>query len=378
MSSKYGILLVGGGRTHQENYAVQFATDPRCELIAVTDEADVEPRRAGWNQELAERLGVPLLPDLDQSLTRPDVHIASVCVEFERRARVAIRCANAGKHLYLDKPLATTNEQAARLVAAVHRAKVKSQMYSMLRMPWVQGAKRLVASGQLGDLVGIHCDLHFAKGRSGTADLNRLRKERFPPRRFTFLDSKRELFTTGVYSIGLMRGLGGRPVRRVYARTANYFFREHQRNDVEDFAAVTLEFEGGLVGTLSGGRIGWLSHPASGPMRLYLIGTRASQLVDASRPRLEVYGDAPAWRPGPPHPEDPMGFWRSTTEIMGGVRKFTWTTMQAATQSDPSFFVDCLETGRESDMSAAEGAEILKVLLAAYHSAATGRPVELA
>ncbi|MDA2929669.1 hypothetical protein MYX84_06950 [Acidobacteria bacterium AH-259-O06] len=72
---------------------------------------------------------------------------------------------------------------------------------------------------------------------------------------------------------------------------------------MEDFAAVTLEFEGGLVGTLSGGRIGWLSHPASGPMRLYLIGTRASQLVDASRPRLEVYGDAPAWRPGPPHPE---------------------------------------------------------------------------
>ena len=40
-NSKYGVLLIGGYRTHQENYARMFAADPRCQLIACSDEPDV-------------------------------------------------------------------------------------------------------------------------------------------------------------------------------------------------------------------------------------------------------------------------------------------------------------------------------------------------
>ena len=275
------------------------------------------------------------------------------------------------------KAVATTNQDAAQLVSAVRRAKVKSQTFSMLGAPWAQRAWRLVRSGQLGDLVGLHCDLLFAKGLTGTADLSRSRREHFPPRRFTFIDSKRELFATGVYSIGLMRWISEKRVRRVYAQTANYFFREHQANDVEDFSAATLEFEGNLVGTLSGGRTGWLSHPGSGPMRLFLIGSRGTQLVDSAQPRLEISSDAPPWRPGKPNPADPMGFWMSTIQAMGGVPKLNWSVISGPAQSDQSSFIDCIEEDRESDMSVVEGAEILKVLLAAYQSAATGRPIEI-
>ena len=376
--SRYGILLLGGGRTHQEAYARDFANDPRCHLIGLTDEQGISAYRAGLNQELAENLGVPLLPDLDEALERSDVQVVSVCVEFERRAQVAIRCAEAGKHVYVDKPLATTDKEAAELVAAIGRTGVKSQMFSMLRTPWAQRAKKLVAGGQLGELVGVHCDLLFAKGVSGTADLSQTRQEHYPPRRFTFVDSKRELFTTGVYSIGLMRWLCDRPVERVYAQTANYFFREHQNNDVEDFAAVTLEFQSGVVGSLSGGRIGWLSHAAAGPIRLYLVGTQRTHLIDAARPRTEVWNDMPRWRPGQPHPGDPMGFWRSTTQAMGGVQKSDWKLVPGSAQSDAAFFIDCLEKGQESDMSVADGAEVLKVLLAAYESAARGQAVDVA
>ena len=38
----YGILLVSGKLTHQENYCQQFAADTRCHLVAVTDEKDVD------------------------------------------------------------------------------------------------------------------------------------------------------------------------------------------------------------------------------------------------------------------------------------------------------------------------------------------------
>ena len=104
-SHPYGILLVAGRRTHQENYALFFASDPRCRLIAVTDEIDVPAYRSTLNQQFAAEMDLPYIPDLDEALAREDVDIASVCAEQERRGRVAVRCAKAGKHLYLDKPM---------------------------------------------------------------------------------------------------------------------------------------------------------------------------------------------------------------------------------------------------------------------------------
>src|SRR5689334_12535221 len=102
---RYGVLLVSGSHTHQENYAAAFAADPRCRLVAVTDEADVDPRRRELNERLAKTLNVPHVADLDQALRLCDVNLVSICAPPERRGRVAVRCAQAGKHLYLDKSL---------------------------------------------------------------------------------------------------------------------------------------------------------------------------------------------------------------------------------------------------------------------------------
>lgn len=376
-SAPLGVLLVTGGRTHQENYAPEFAKDPRCRLVGLTDEADVTPERARWNRELAEALDVPLLPRLDEALERADVHVVSVCSEPERRGRIGALCARAGKHVYMDKPLAASPEEARELVQAVRAAGVRSQMFSLVRTPWAGRARDIVRSGSLGKLLGLHCDLLFAKGPAGTAPGER-REESYPPRRFTFIDSKRELYTTGVYSIGLLRWLTGREVRRVTATTQNYFFREHARNDVEDFGAALLELEGGLTGSITAGRIGWMSHPAGGPIRLELFGERGSAVVDAHRPRIESSSDAPPWTSPPRNPEDPMGFWSSTRAASGEREKTAWTVPETRPPaSDASYFIDCILEGRESDLDASDGRAILDVLFACYRSAAEGRAVEL-
>ena len=108
-----------------------------------------------------------------------------------------------------------------------------------------------------------------------------------------------------------------------------------------------------------------------------LVGSRGTRIVDAAEPRLEISCDAPTWRPGQPHPQDPMAFWGSSTLEAGGVHRFGWRTVGSSGGSDASYFVDCIEAGRESDMSAAHGAAILKVLLAAYESAASGKVVSV-
>jgi predicted dehydrogenase len=372
-----GVLLVGGGRTHQEDYAQAFAADGRARLVGVADEEGVSADRARWNRELAGALGVPLLPSLEAALERPDVHIASVCVEKERRGRVGAVCARAGKHVYMDKPLAGSLEDAADLVAAVRERGVKSQMFSLVRTPWAERARGLVRSGALGDLLALDCDLLFAKGPAGTAP-GTPRKESYPPRRFTFVDSKRELFTTGVYSLGLLRWLSGREVRRVFATTQNYFFAEHARNGVEDFGAAVIELEGGIAASITAGRIGWTSHPAGGPMRLRLTGTRASAVVDAYRPRIEVSSDALPWTPPSRSPEDPMGFWSSTRRASGERPKEAWVLSSAAdVHADARHFLDSIAEDRESDLDAAAGKAILEALFACYRSAATGGVVDL-
>jgi len=64
------------------------------------------------------------------------------------------------------------------------------------------------------------------------------------PDRFELADSKRELSNVGVYPLVQLLSLVGRNVRRVTATTGNYFFAEHQRNNMEDFGQMLLELEG--------------------------------------------------------------------------------------------------------------------------------------
>lgn len=375
---QFGVLLVTGAQTHQENYAGAFLADPRCRLVGLTDEPNVSKRRRQLNERMARELDLPYIPDLDRALARQDVHAVSICAEPERRGRIALRCARAGKHLYLDKSLTPRLAEADQLVRAVRASGVRSHMYSFITRPWAQRTKRIVDSGRLGTLQAIHADTNFAKGRQGTARLGSARQERYPPRPETFqtIEAKRELDNVGVYPVSLVRWLTGLEYRTVFGTTGNYFFKEHQGRDVEDFGLLMLTMEGDLPVTVSAARAGWTSHPASGSNRLILAGSRRTLVVDTQRPRLELYDDQPPWQPPPVNPTDPMGFWSSTQQEVHTMPKLEWLSLSAQ-GSDASYFLDCLEEDRESEMSVVDAAATTEVLLAGYRSAASGDVVTL-
>ncbi|MHC4404514.1 MAG: Gfo/Idh/MocA family protein [Planctomycetota bacterium] len=264
-------------------------------------------------------------------------------------------------------------EEADAVAAAIGRAGVISQMFSQAHGSASMRLRRLVDSGSLGPVKAVHFDLTFAKGPAGTVPVDGPRVERARPRRFETIDSKRELYNIGVYALVSLHWLLGRRVRRVFAATANYFFAEHKRNDMEDYGVALLELDDGLTATLACGRTGWRSHPMGGLNRTCLVGTRGVASIDGGRPRLEVWADEAPWLPPRRHPQDPMGFWKTTYEEVKAAPKQAWLVPPGEGVGDVTCFLDCIEQGKPSDVSADLAADVMKVLMAAYQSAATGR-----
>jgi hypothetical protein len=72
-----------------------------------------------------------------------------------------------------------------------------------------------------------------------------------------------------------------------------------------------------------------------------------------------------------------MGFWTSSTNESGAKPKTAWLTPPVEARDEFAYFLDCVEAGRASDVSADVAAQVNNVLLAAYESAATGAFVNL-
>lgn len=376
---KYGVLLLGGHRTHQENYASLFAEDARCQLVGFADELEAPPERVALAKSLAESLGLPFMPDLDAALAREDVHIVSLCTEVERRGRVGAKCAAAGKHVYLDKPMALNPTDADAIVAAVARSGVRSQMFSNIHSTWARTVQQALISGSIGELQAVHCDVLFSKGHPGSAPVGEKRAEKPVRQRYSFVEAKPEMFDVGVYAVSMVNWLTQKRVTRVFGGTANYFFSEHRDCDVEDFGALLLTLEDGITATIASGRYGWQSHAQGGVRKVHLVGSEATLTFDASANRLEVYAAEPAFEPPPPHPLDPMGMWSSTQAEIGMQPKQQWIDVGSPDDGPREFraFVDCIEKGVESEMNAEFAAHSIEIITAGYRSAATGTVIDL-
>ena len=372
----YGVVAVGGNRTHLENYARTFAADSRCELLAVADQPGLPEYREGLNRLLAAELEVPYLP-LEQALALDGVDIAINCADVERRAPVARAILQAGKHLYADKPLAGSREAAREIAATAAAAGVTTQMFTQVWSGWAQRARAAIDQGVTGPVQALHCDMLMAKGKPGTVAPGR-RRERLGDGRFTFVAAKRELFDMGVYPIAMVQWLSGSRIAEVYAMTGNYFFAEHAALDIEDYGALAMRLDDGRVASICCGRIGATSHARTGEQRITLIAERGIFTFSDASPRLEVYNDQPPFTAPTVHPFDPMQMWSSSQRDIQPRAKDRWVPLAAAAaDADVCAFLDCIDQGRRPQVTVADAVHHVDVILAGYESAVSGNPVAL-
>ncbi len=112
---------------------------------------------AGWDHDAArlaasaKEHGVPPVTDLDHVLARPDVTGVMIAAETSWHARLVEAAAAAGKAIVLQKPLALTLAEADRIVAAVDRAGVPFTLAWQMRVdPQNVEMRALVTGGTLG------------------------------------------------------------------------------------------------------------------------------------------------------------------------------------------------------------------------------------
>jgi predicted dehydrogenase len=277
------------------------ASHPRFELTAVADDGNQPDWVHERNATFAREHGIPYLRDVNRAIADHDVQVAVVSSEAERHCDLSVRAANAGLHVIQDKPMSNRLSECDRVVEAVERSGVRFLMWNRNRLPALVQARGMIDRGDIGDPYAIHVDFYFAKD-AGPPKGSRASGD--PP--LDWLDALKaahvtgadggvgkepmgELSIEGCYPLAYMMMLCGTNVRRVFARTTAHFHQLYVDNDVEDLASVTLQFDGGLLGSLAIGRIGNASHPDIGEIKLHLLGTRGALVVNEARPEVSIH-----------------------------------------------------------------------------------------
>jgi len=142
-----GVAIFGAGRAGNA-HARAISQTAGARLIAVFD-ADAERAAA-----FAEDHGCQAFTSSDEVLRRDDVALVMVALPNFLHERATVDAASAGKHIFLEKPMADTVEECDRMRDAVERAGVQllvahSQRYfgSTIR------AREIVQGGELGQPV---------------------------------------------------------------------------------------------------------------------------------------------------------------------------------------------------------------------------------
>ncbi|HEY5078941.1 MAG TPA: Gfo/Idh/MocA family oxidoreductase, partial [Opitutaceae bacterium] len=143
----FRVAVIGAGAIAQDHIA-SFKQHPAATVVAL---AEVSRKRG---RETAEKFGIPdVVTDYRALLARDDIDVVSIALPNYLHAAVALDALKAGKHVMLEKPMATNAGDAAKLVAQARRQGVLFMVGQNLRFNVeTQTARQLVEKGILGEV----------------------------------------------------------------------------------------------------------------------------------------------------------------------------------------------------------------------------------
>jgi len=334
------IGVIGVGMIAQREHIPGYLESGEAEIVAIADPWEERVR------EVAERFEIPnAFTDWRKVVQRKDIDAVSVCTPNTTHAEITIAAAKAGKHVLVEKPMATSMAEVDAMISAAEKAGVILMVEQTLRFyPECEVAKDILESGILGKIQTV-------RGRVSHGG-----PEYWSPTGKWFLQKKQAFGGTlcdlAIHGIDLIRWLVGEPITEVAGFQA---LLEKPDADVEDNAVFIYKFSGGAMGTME---TSWTTRPEDTCVYLY---------CENGNMKLTL------WQEEKADIKDPV-----VVEIEKPAGRFLPAVAEKSRRGGPyAYFLHCVQTGEKPFVSGEEGGASLEVILAAYESARTHSVVRL-
>ncbi len=242
--------MAKNGRVGVGIVGAKFAADFHCDAFTRNEHAEIVAAASPSGAlNLAEKWNIPhAYTDFREMIQRDDIDVISVCVPNFLHHEVALNAARHGKHVIVEKPMATTVEDAVEMVRVCNEQKVLL-MYAedWAFSPALQKAGELVREGGIGEVLYVKAkEVH-----NGTHSPFAKSKEFCGGGSFLHL---------GVHPIGWLLyflGRGENPVVEVTGKMTGGLDKNfvHKENGGEDFGMGMMRFQNGQFGFVEGNYI---------------------------------------------------------------------------------------------------------------------------
>jgi predicted dehydrogenase len=326
------------GRVH----AVAYHSHPATDLVAVCDTD--EARR----QAFAEEFGIARTYATAEELAAdPEVDAVSVATPDFAHAQPAMAVINEKKPLLIEKPLATTVQDARAICAAADAAGILAMVDFHNRFnPQFDAAKRQLDDGPLGRARYIYMR------HSNTINV--------PTTMLSWPGKSSSLWFLGSHSADLVRWLFGSEAAEVHG-VRTYGVLQSLGLDIPDVWVSILKFENGGVGVIENAWILPESLPGYGDFRSEIIGETGVHYTQLQAAEVnETYASNNLHR---------RLDYLTQLDIHGAQYGFTLQSIQ--------YFADCVLHDRQPFITLQDGLANTEILCAVEASAKSGSPVRL-
>ena len=354
--------LIGAGLIGQlHSRMLRYVADRTEQSLRVVSDADVSHVAA---ESLAARWqGAKALESAEEIIADPSIDAVWICTPTAMHRKVCIAAAEAGKHIFCEKPLAMTAAEASVMAAAIEASDVISQVGLVLRFsPVYNVIKQMFDAPDVGRLLSVTMrdDQDFpTRGAHASAWRND-----------PLLTAGGTLIEHSVHDFDLLTWMFG-PVASLYCRTRNL----NGADGVEDFGATSMEFAGGAHGHLTS-----IWHR--------IIARPSNRRLEVFAENLFVACDADTL--GPVVFQRGSGAQEETIAADEVMARFTEKILRERPYLAPikdrlmipyaaedATFIAALKGACDPDPEFAAGVAVQRIVEVAYESARTGNPVQL-
>jgi UDP-N-acetylglucosamine 3-dehydrogenase len=243
---KYGVI--GCGAIGQRRHIPEIVAGADSKLVAV---ADINEKRA---QEVAAKHGVQAYTDYKQLLKQADIDAVVVCGPNYVHAEQTIAAFKAGKHVLVEKPMATTRKDAKAMIEAATKAGKNLMVGQNQRLASAHiKAKQIIDSGAIGKVLAFRTSFKHPGPDGWSLD---------GAGSWFFVKEKAVmgvLGDLGVHKIDLMRWLLGQEFVQVSAllATQDKTYPNGKPIDLDDNAIIHLKTDKGVIGSVE---IAWTNY----------------------------------------------------------------------------------------------------------------------